>query len=347
METQQRPREQQQQQQQKQRQKRCRISGPEAGGGEGISVAAQQVLSTVPVSRQADDQPPSPSPSPFISSKASPRGDASAADAAAGPAVKHGVEPQAAAEPAVSSSPASSPSSRSPPRQLSPLTVGASPTLPLNLQRSSSLPSWAREASGDGEQQQQQTHRSSASVGAVPTSTSFIATDNNRRGDTSVKRVNQITMQPWEGGRPRSVTLINVETQQQQQQQQAQAYQVPAFAVPSSRGRVFVSKHSGQRSMPSPDPLGAQTQQQVAAAAAAATATLATSMMLDGAGDFGGGALKDLEEEDDFACCPWRIPSLTRQGSLARVVAALGAERSGPSLHGVEIGFEGSFATAW
>eukprot|EP00752_Nemacystus_decipiens_P009816 g8760.t1 len=244
-----------------------------------------------------------------------------------------------------------------PPRQLSPLTVGA-PAPSLHLSRSSSLPMWARETSTDAEQRRQQAHRYSASVGAVPTST----TTSSSRGEA----IHEIAMQPWEDVRPAPrppVTLVNMVTQQQQrqqqQQQEAQANQAPAFAVvggsssssnsgsnADSSSKIFASRHSAQQSLPPvEDPMDVSTRR-----AAAPTVTLAAAMMMDAAGeeDFAGDAsLRDLDEEDDFALCPWRIPSLTREQSLARVVAALGAEQGASAQQGVGGGFEGSYGTTW
>ncbi|CAM9409140.1 unnamed protein product [Pylaiella littoralis] len=244
-----------------------------------------------------------------------------------------------------------------PPRPYSPLTVGA-PLLPLHLQRSSSLPTWAREASIDAQQQQQrqqqqQVHRSSASVGAVPTTVGTINSTITGTNSYISARIGETTMQPMKisstspspPSRSATVTtttdrpcsmLIHMATQQQQ----AQAHQAPAFAVKSDG--VFSSSQSAQQSLPpSPpsDPMDVAAEQ----TAATAATILAASTILD-AGDFEvAGAAKDLEE-DELARCPWQIPSLTREMSLARVVAALGGEQTASS-HGV--GLEGSSVNVW
>lgn len=231
-----------------------------------------------------------------------------------------------------------------PPRQHSPLTVGA-PALSVHLQRSSSLSTWARETSTDAQQQRQpqkQVHRSSASVGAVPTSSSNISA-----------RIGEITMQPLEiasssssSSRPPTDTTITdrarsvfvhmamqQQQQQHQRQRQAQAHQAPPFAV--ARVRNLASNHpvQQQQSLPPADPMDVSPEHTAAAA----------TMILDVV-DFGAeGALKDLEE-DELGRCPWQIPSLTREMSLARVVAALGGEQSASS-HGV--GLEGSSVNSW
>ncbi|CAM9220945.1 unnamed protein product [Scytosiphon promiscuus] len=257
-------------------------------------------------------------------------------------------------------SPNSNEKEGSPRRQHSPMTVGAplSPPL-LQLERSSSLPTWARDASHDTEQQHEEQQQASiASVGAVPIS-----------DGSSNSRIHEVILQPSEipsspspelpppspFALPRSVTLVHTSQQQQQLHQQAQAHQAPAFAVKSSSSssksstsrsssEVFTLKDSALQSLPQAgDPMDValpqQQQQQHATTLAAA------SMMLDDGGGFGGsGGLKEWQEDDDLECCPWQIPSLTREMSLARVVAGLGGEQS--TLLSQGVGFEGSFVTA-
>eukprot|EP00903_Cladosiphon_okamuranus_P011514 g10842.t1 len=353
-----------QHQQQKQKQKlhahkKTKISGQETVTGGHRGSSSPLPPPPPPVSRRGDQghrsTPPAASPSPFVAKQAAGSRTATTRQTAAEDEEEEDGTTQAATEATAASlsflnEPASylsknmmSSADRAvPPRQHSPLTVGA-PALNVQLQRSSSLPTWARETSTDAEQRRQQVHRSSASVGAVPTSSSS-------KGEA----IHEIAMQPWEDTRLRPVTLVNMAAQRQQQQQQEQdeamEHQAPAFAVASSSSssssRIFASRHSAQQSLPTIDPMDVSRKQEPAQ-----TATLAASMMMVGEGaadgDFAGAALEDLEEEDDFAHCPWRIPSLTREQSLARVVAALGAEQGSSAQQGIGVGFEGSYVTAW
>lgn len=256
-------------------------------------------------------------------------------------------------------SPNSNKKEASAPREPSPMTVGAAPHSPplLQLERSSSLPTWARDGSSDAHQQQQQQPAPIASVGAVPISgrNGSCSTDgsNNSEIREAVLQPSEIPSSPPPESSPlppspfdlpRSVTLVHTSQQRQQLHQQAQAHQAPVFAVKSSSGRTSrTSTSSGNKVFASKepqagDPMGValpQQQQQHATSLAAA------SMMLDDGSGFGGGGLKEWQEDDDLECCPWQIPSLTREMSLARVVAGLGGEQSTFLSQGV--GFEGSF----